>query len=265
MSTGVIRCEVDAGLATLWLGHPPRQNAMSRAMWRALRSEALRLSTLPGLRCIVLRGEGGHFCAGGNIAEYPDFRFDAAQLRHFHEEEVWGALQALLDCEVPLLACIEGSCMGAGVEIASCCDIRIATPEARFGAPIARLGFAMAPRELQLVLGQVGATVARSMLLEAASFDAQRMLQCGFLTRICPAEDLEDEVARSTARILALAPEAARTHKRMVRALAAAGEPALRPLLDHAYDYADSAEHHEGISAFLQKRNPAFADGPPAS
>ena len=237
-------------------------------MWRALRTETLRLAALPGLRCIVLRGEGGHFCAGGNIAEYPDFRFDAAQLRHFHEDEVWGALRALLDCDVPLLACIEGSCMGAGVEIASCCDIRIATSEARFGAPIARLGFAMAPRELQLVLGQIGPTVARSMLLEAETFDAARMQQCGLLTRLCSAEALEAELSRSTARILALAPEAARAHKRMVRALAmgaTGGDAALQPLLAQAYDYADSAEHREGITAFLQKRSPAFADIPPAS
>jgi enoyl-CoA hydratase len=68
-------------------------------------------------------------------------------LRAFHEDDVWGGLQAMLDCDVPIVAQIEGNCMGAGVEIASCCDIRIAGATAKFGAPIAKLGFPMAPRE----------------------------------------------------------------------------------------------------------------------
>lgn len=120
---------------------------MSLAMWRQLRTVFEQVRDDPQLRCVLVRGEAGHFCAGGDIAEYPAFRFDTTQLRAFHEDTVWGALQAMLDCDVPLLAHIDGNCMGAGLEIASCCDVRIAGNTARFGAPIARLGFPMAPRE----------------------------------------------------------------------------------------------------------------------
>ena len=135
------------GVARVTLRHPARFNAMTRQMWRELCQVFGELSGQDGLRCVLVRGEGTHFCAGGDISEYPDFRFEPASLRQFHEGEVWPALQAMLDCEVPLVAQIAGNCMGAGLEIASCCDLRLAAASARFGAPIARLGFPMAPRE----------------------------------------------------------------------------------------------------------------------
>lgn len=79
-----------------------------------------------------------------------------------------------------MVAQITGNCMGAGVEIASCCDIRLSAESAQFGAPIAKLGFPMAPREAALVSQQVGMVTARQMLLEAAVFSAPEMLQRGF-------------------------------------------------------------------------------------
>lgn len=143
-------------LAVVTLRDGERFNAMSLAMWGQLRGGFERLSLDTALRCVVVQGADGHFCAGGNIAQYPQFRFDEARLRDFHEGLIWGALHAMLSCDIPMLARIDGNCMGAGLEIASCCDIRIAGRSVRFGAPIARLGFPMAPRELDLVLQAVG-------------------------------------------------------------------------------------------------------------
>ena len=265
-----------AGVAQVTLRNQGKLNAMSRAMWLQLRSVFEGIQRSADVRCVLLAGEGADFCAGGDIAEYPAFRFDAAQLRHFHEVEVWGALQALLDCDVPIVACIEGACMGAGVEIASCCDIRIAGSTARFGAPIARLGFPMAPREAQLVAGAVGEATARQMLLEAATFGAQQMLARGFLGRVVEGGGgaLGADALATACRIAALAPGAARLNKQTLRAwkvppaqagiapaaiekiadaVLAAGSPATDP-----YAYADSAEHREGIAAFLAKRPPVF-------
>lgn len=250
---------------------------MSLAMWRQLRVGFEHLAADAAVRCVMVRGEGGHFCAGGDIAEYPQFRFDAAQLRDFHENTVWGALQSMCDCDVPLIALIEGNCMGAGLEIASCCDIRIAGTSSRFGAPIARLGFPMAPRELDLVLRAAGASATREMLLEAMVLDAPRLYQLGFLNRCVP-DDAVAEAGRLTQqRIGALAPQAARMHKRLLRslmaacaaptetapsALAATGRDnhpsGIDALVATAYDYADSREHREGIEAFIAKRKPDF-------
>lgn len=257
MTPGSIHCETlpgEPGIARVTLSHPGKLNAMSRAMWCALREVFEALPRQPGLRCVILRGEGGQFCAGGDIAEYPAFRFEPERLRAFHEDEVWGGLAAVLACDLPVVAQIEGACMGAGVEIASACDLRIAEPAARFGAPIAKLGFPMAPREAQLVARAVGELTVREMLLEAAVLDATEMKTRGFLTRVVP--DAGTAALDSARRIARLAPEAARLNKQTLRALAAGQPP--EALLAHAYDYAPHAEHREGVLAFLAKRPPAF-------
>lgn len=266
--SGHIRFERQGALTRVTLSHPGKFNAMSRVMWRELRQGFLAIQAEPAVRCVLVRGEGGHFCAGGDISEYPDFRFSEAGLRDFHENDVWGGLQAMLDCDVPIVAQIEGNCMGAGVEIACCSDIRVADAASRFGAPIARLGFPMAPREAALVLREAGALTAREMLLEAAVSTAMQMLARGFLNRVLPDGQCADEAAATAMRITTLAPQAARLNKQTIRALnsplALTGyEPvateSIAKFLSQAYAYADSPEHREGINAFLEKRPSHFS------
>jgi enoyl-CoA hydratase/carnithine racemase len=247
--TGSVRVDIHDGIAAVTLAHPGKLNAMSRAMWRELRDAFVALHN-GSARCVLLRGEGGAFCAGGDISEYPGFRYDEAALRSFHEDDVWGGLKAVLHCDVPVVAQIEGACMGAGMEIASACDIRVAGESARFGAPIARLGFPMAPHEAQLVARAAGELTAREMLLEAAALSAAEMKQRGFLNRVVPDADVAAQALASARRIAALSPQAARLNKQLLRNLAGPHEA--------AYRYADSPEHREGISAFLEKRQPAF-------
>ncbi len=241
-------------VAQVTLSHPGKFNAMSRAMWRELKAVFEDLQGRADIRCVIVAGESGHFCAGGDIAEYPDFRFDEVALRAFHEDEVWGGLGAMLECDLPLLAQIEGNCMGAGVEMASCCDIRVASAGARFGAPIAKLGFPMAPREAALVAREAGAATAREMLLEAAVFDATEMKARGFLNTVLPDGTLTSAVLARAQRIVALSPQAARLNKQALRATQGAADPTG----DGAFRYADSAEHREGITAFLAKRPAVF-------
>ena len=264
-----IKLQCQQAVARVTLHNPKRFNAMSRAMWRELKSVFGAIAQDPGLRCVVVTGTGAHFCAGGDISEYPQFRFDPASLREFHEQDVWGALQAILDCDLPVLAKIRGNCMGAGLEIASCCDIRLAAAGAHFGAPIARLGFPMAPQEAALVSAEVGKTTARQMLLEAAVLSAPEMLARGFLTRVVADEALAEHTHATLLRMLALSPLAARLNKQTFRRKnwvldhmnqaqnATTNEPTDLPGAD-AYAYATHTEHREGISAFLDKRPPAF-------
>lgn len=269
MSGEVLMNAGEGGVVHVTLRHAGRLNAMSRPMWRQLRAVFEGIQHRSDARCVVIAGEGGAFCAGGDISEYPGFRFDVEGLRDFHENDVWGGLNAMLQCDVPIVAQISGACMGAGVEIASCCDIRIAGQGARFGAPIAKLGFPMAPREAQLVAGAVGEVIARQMLLEAATFNAPDMLARGFLSRVVPDDQVAAEAQGCAARIAALAPQAARMNKQTLRALkvppALAGKArgAIENIASDAtatdpYAYAPSAEHREGINAFLQKRAPVF-------
>jgi enoyl-CoA hydratase/carnithine racemase len=268
-----IKFDHSGAVAKVTISYPKRFNAMSRAMWRELRSVFESIQRNVDVRCVLISGSGLHFCAGGDISEYASFRFQEATLREFHENDVWGALSAMLACDVPMVAQIAGNCMGAGVEIASCCDIRLAAESAKFGAPIARLGFPMAPREAALVTREVGLTTARQMLLQAAVLSAAQMQMRGFLTDVVADEVLDAHAQAAVQGICQLAPQAARMNKRTLRALNTPLEPvsnaqgatdsiANRDLVSHlfstAYAYAESHEHIEGIRAFLEKRPPAF-------
>jgi len=261
---GQVRIAADGGISRVTLSHAGKLNAMSRAMWRELRNVFEGIQQDASIRCVIVEGEGGHFCAGGDIAEYPAFRFSEQGLRDFHEDDVWGGLDAMLCCDVPLVAQIEGNCMGAGVEIASCCDIRVAGASAKFGAPIARLGFPMAPREAKLVSEVLGGLTAREMLLEAAVLDAPTLLLRGFLNGVLTDADVAGEALARARRIAALAPQAARLNKQTFRASnqlnpsVSGSSDAMTFVANSAYAYADSAEHREGIAAFLGKRKPVF-------
>jgi len=259
MGESTVSLRREGPVAFVTLSNAGRLNAMTRAMWRELRAvfDGIGQANEAGLRCVVISGEGGAFCAGGDISEYPSFRFEESSLREFHENEVWAALQAMLDCPLPLVAQIEGACMGAGIEIASCCDIRLAGASAKFGAPIAKLGFPMAPREAALVHGAIGDVLARDMLLAAGVHGAQRLYDAGFLLQVLPDDEVAAAAQAHAARIAALAPQAARLHKRTF-AMLKPGAQTTEALLATAYDYADSAEHREGIAAFLAKRKPNF-------
>jgi enoyl-CoA hydratase/carnithine racemase len=254
MAGGAILVDTQGAIARVTLSNPGKLNAMTRAMWRELRDAFGRLGA-SACRCIVLAGEGGQFCAGGDISEYPGFRFDRDALAAFHEDDVWGGLRAVLECDVPVVACIEGACMGAGLEIASCCDVRIAGDSAKFGAPIAKLGFPMAPREAAVVARAVGDATARELLLLAAVLPAAQMAQRGFLQAVVADGQVAQACEDAAGRIAALSPQAARLNKQALRALSLQAGA-----LDTsgAYDYADSREHREGVEAFLAKRPPRF-------
>ena len=255
------RYEGEGGrLAVVTIANPSKLNAMSRHMWQQLRYVFNSISGNKYAGCVLIHGEKlgekfadlTAFSAGGDISEYPSFRFNEVSLRDFHENDVWGGLQAMLACDVPIVAQIEGACMGAGLEIASCCDIRVAGASAKFGAPIAKLGFPMAPKEAEVVIRAVGELTAREMLLEAAVLDAATMLQRGFLNLVVADADAASSAMQSVNRILALAPQAAKLNKQTFRSF-----NTLNPT-PNPYTYAESAEHQEGISAFIAKRKPVW-------
>ena len=121
---------------------------------------------------------------------YVNFRMSGADLAsvvHYHMEIIAPALQAMADCIHPVIAQIEGVCIGGGLEIASQCDLRIAASSSRFGVPINRLGFPMAPEEMRGLLGLAGRAATLEILLEGRVFGAEEAFAKGLLTRVsCP-------------------------------------------------------------------------------
>ena len=247
------------GVARVTLANPGKLNAIDIGMWRGLRALFERLQSLPhedAPRALIVCGAGGQFASGGDIVEFAGFRFDEAALHDFHENTVAPALQSMLDCDIPLLAQIDGACIGGGLEIAACCDIRVCGDSSRFGAPISKLGFPMAPGELQRLSQVIAAPLLREMLLEARLFDAQEALRSGVVHAVVADAELASLALQRAERIAGLSPQAARINKRTLRQIAAGGPtPAERRA---HFGYADSAEHHEGIAAFIDKRPPRF-------
>ena len=153
---GHVRLEIDGHLAWVTLSHPGRLNAITVGMWGELRAVFDQLAADNALRCVIVRGEGGNFAAGADIREFPAERADMAGVQRYHREVLAPALAAVAACPHPVVAQIEGVCVGGGLEIASQCDLRIAGASARFGVPINRLGFPMAPDEMRGLIALAG-------------------------------------------------------------------------------------------------------------
>jgi enoyl-CoA hydratase/carnithine racemase len=257
--TGHVRYEgPDApGIARVEIAHPGKLNALSIAMWGELRDvfDALKDAAAPP-RVVIVHGAGGVFVAGADIEEFPHFRFAEETLRSYHDSLVAPALRAMLDVDVPLVARIEGPCVGGGLEIAACCDLRVAGRGSRFGIPVARLGFPVAPREVEILAERVGVPLLRDLLLEARLLDADEAQRRSLVQHVVDDDAVAAEAERLAERIAALSPQALALNKRVLRQVAQGGTKA--ELRDRFFAFADSAEHREGLAAFLEKREPRF-------
>ncbi len=244
------------GIATVTLSHPGKLNAIDTAMWRRLRVVFEGLTQDTSLRCVIVRGADGNFAAGADVEEFPAVRATVEQGIAYHEDLIAPALQAIAECLHPTVAAIDGVCVGGGLEIACSCDIRIAQHGSRFGIPINRLGFPLAPRELQGLLQLVGKARTLEILLEGRVFDAEEAQAKGLLHRI--AADVHSAAHESAVRIAQGAPLAARANKAMVRRLM----PPVAPLNEHelnaGYAFLESRDYREGVESFLAKRPPVF-------
>lgn len=253
-----IAYELADGIATVTLHNPGKLNAVNAAMWRGLSAALRRVADTPEVRCVILRGAGEEaFAAGGDIEEFLTVRATVDDALHYHDELVANALDAIRDCTVPTVAAIRGACIGGGLEIAGCCDIRIAGESSRFGAPINRLGFSMYPGEMAGLLALVGPAVILEILLEGRILSAREALQKGLLSRVVDDEQVFDEAAACARRICAGAPLVARWHKQWVKRLLT-GAPLTEDEKRQAFDFLATEDYREGLDAFLAKRPPVF-------
>lgn len=259
VAAGSVLLDYEGAVALVTLSHPGRLNAISVSMWRDLRRIFIELSANKHLRCVVLRGEGGNFAAGADIREFPQERASLAGVMHYHQQILAPALDAIGACVHPVLAQIEGVCVGGGLEIASQCDLRIAGESSRFGVPINRLGFPMAPEEMRGLLTLTGRAVTLEILLEGRIFGAAQAMAKGLLTRVLPDAEVAGNVMSTARRLTKGAPLAARINKQTVARLCARSEPLTESEFRAFFDYAESHDHHEGVRAFLAGQEPVFS------
>lgn len=254
---GSIRVERNGPVATVVIDNPSKRNAMDQAMWIAMGDAVLHLQDQAEVRCIVLRGEGSEaFGSGADIDEFEKLRATKAQAiafgKHGHR-----AMHAVRDCPIPTIAAIRGVCVGGGLELAIGCDIRLASDDARFGVPIARLGGVLAYPELEPLVRVAGPQVALELLLEGRVIDAAEALAKSIVSRVVPVADFDGELQRTVARVTAGAPLSARWHKKFVRRLQDA-RPLTEPELGEGYDCFDTGDFSEGWRSFQAKRPPVF-------
>jgi enoyl-CoA hydratase/carnithine racemase len=242
-------------IARLTLAAPASRNAMTRAMWAALPAIAARIAADRDIRVLVLTGAGGAFCAGADIAEFAEV-YATAESAAAYNATVRAAIEALRSLPRPVLARIEGPCVGGGVALALACDLRFADPGAVFAITPARLGIAYSPADTALVVGAVGAAAAKDLLFSARRLDAAEARALGLVDRVSEADGLDTAVAEYAETLARLSPASIAQAKATVNALApACADPALLAGFAALFSGPDFAE---GRAAFLGRRAPEF-------
>ena len=247
-------------VATVWLSHPGRLNALSAGMWKALAEIFTELAAEELLRAVVIRGEGGAFASGADITEFAQLHSSRDQVRHYHDTILGDGLRAALNCPVPVIAAIDGPCVGGGLEIASACDLRIASRRSSFGVPIGRLGFPIAPIEAACVVELIGRANALELLLEGRIWTSDEAYAKGLINRLVDDNDWERELEATLQRVCSCAPHASRRSKWIIRQLTTIDDrqKLSQGQREACWDFADTRDYAKGLDAFLTKTRPQF-------
>ena len=253
----VTRDGAHGDIATVALNNPERLNALNKPTWERLGAVMRELSADDTLRCVVLRGAGDKaFAAGADIAEFASERADSRQAK-IYGDLIHATMQSVAACKHPTLAMIKGACVGGGLEIAACCDMRICGASSRFGVPINKLGLTMGYGELAGLLALVGRAVTLEILLEGRVFDAAEALHKRLVNRVVADDQVEIEAYAAARRIADGAPLVARWHKQFIERLTPRADITSAEW-DEGFACFDTADYREGVAAFLAKRTPRF-------
>lgn len=251
---GRVHLRIDGAVATLIFDRPAARNAMTWAMYEQLAAHCRALAAdTARVRVVVLRGAGGKaFVAGTDIEQFR--AFDSGDDGVAYEDKVDAFVAALEAVPQPTLAVVEGWAVGGGMALANACDLRMATPGARFGVPIARtLGNCLSARNLRRLAATLGVPLVKRMLLLAETPPAES-LPPGYVT-VVPAADLDAQVAALCERLAGHAPITMAVSKELLRRVTLELDLSDEDLVRRVYG---SADFREGVEAFTGKRAPAW-------
>lgn len=259
LQTGKIIARVDDGVGWLSINHPERRNAISLDMWQGLADATAAFQADDTVRVVVMHGTGGKsFAAGADISEFETQRSDARQKEAYGRIASAGSM-GLAQLAKPLVAMVQGWCIGGGLAIALTADVRFATPESRFGIPAAKLGLGYDYAGLAALARLVGPSTARDMLFSARQLDAQEALRVGLVNFVLDAAEIEARVRAYAAGIAANAPLTVAAAKAAMRVFERYSQhpdtAAIDAMVNRCFD---SDDYREGRQAFLEKRSPRF-------
>jgi len=248
---GEVRLSRIGTIATLTFSRPAARNAMTWKMYEELQSACRMLREDRTCRVVVLRGEGGEaFVAGTDIAQFTGFASGDDGLAYEERmEEVFADLESLPQ---PTVAVVEGFAAGSGLLMASICDLRVATPSARFGMPVARtLGNCLSMRNYARLVSVLGASRVASVVMTASFIDAADALAAGFVTSVHEPDELDGAVEALCERLDRHAPLTMWASKEALWRLRFAALPDGDDLVHEVFG---SADFREGVQAFIAKR-----------
>jgi enoyl-CoA hydratase/carnithine racemase len=259
MSSEKMLARKDGAVAHMIFNNPHRHNAVSMEMWEAAETILSDFNSDPEIRVIVLSGAGGKaFVSGADISKFEDERASADAVKQYSAATA-RAYSNLYDSPKPTIAMIRGYCIGGGLGLAACCDIRFCTEGSRFGLPAARLGLGYSLSSIKRLTDVVGIPVAKDICLSARRYDAREAQAMGLVHGVLPDAELDAYVDEYAAKIAANAPLTIAAMKKIFVELVK--NPAERDLDDCqvAVDRCFASEDYsEGRRAFMEKREPQF-------
>lgn len=265
MTASFVHYAAANGVATLTLNRPENRNAIGAQQDCLDLIEAIRRAEEDaGISCIVLTGAGASFCAGGNLKGMQT-RSGIGRLgtpeatRTNYRRGVQRVIRALWDCEVPMVAAVNGHAIGLGLDIACICDIRLAAESARFASSFVKVGIVPGDGGAWILARAIGLSRASEMILTGDTIDARTAESYGLVSRVVPAEQLLNE-AQAVARRIAVNPaKALRLAKRLLRE---GQHQRLSDVLELSAAFQalahETQDHEEAVNAFMEKREPRF-------
>jgi enoyl-CoA hydratase len=259
MSEGKIESTKDGAVGWLVFNNPQRLNAVSYEMWRSLPEEIAGLVDDPDIRVVVLRGEGDKaFISGADISQFEKARSSEAGIADY-DDATRLANEAILACPKPTIAMIQGYCIGGGLGVALCCDLRFAAANARFAIPAARLGLGYAYGGIKRLVDVVGPSFAKEIFYTARQFTADEAVAMGLINRIFSKPDLLAAVNDMSARIGQNAPLTISAAKLAIELAQGERDGKDSSAVDNAVAQCFASEDYkEGRRAFSEKRSPNF-------
>lgn len=259
MANEKVLSQASGGIGHLIFNNPEKHNALSLEMWRRAGEILEGFRADEDIRVVVLSGAGGKaFVSGADISKFEEERASDAAVRAYNEVvgRVSGALHGL---PKPTIAMIQGYCIGGGLALAACCDLRICAEGSRFGLPAARLGLGYPFEGLKRLADVIGLARARDICFTARRFDAREAATMGLVNRVVPAAELEAVVRDCAETIAGNAPLTIRAMKcafgEIAKDAAERDLAACQSLVDACFS---SADYTEGRRAFVEKRKPLF-------
>jgi enoyl-CoA hydratase len=255
--TELVLVEREGEIARVTLNQPAKLNAINNRMWARLHEVFGELDAEESLRCVILSGSGDRaFSVGADISEFEENRSTIEKARAYHER-THGAMRAIFCCKHPVVAQINGLCVGGGLELATTCDLRICGQSSRFGIPIKRLGLVVSYTELKPLIDLIGPASALEILLEGRIHSADDALRMGLVNRVVADAEVEHEALATTMRIAEGAPLVARWHKKFTRRVLEP-EPLSPEEMDESFHCFETEDFRTGYQAFLAKQAPEF-------